>query len=327
MLHALPLLLAASTHAPPAWRALQAVPPRTFSERGKLAGTPPCLASLQKVGGGRKAAEWRLGQLEYQPLSQQPLDVNVKLDGNPVEPCCALTFVTASGSRVGRLLLACGEETSWLRGMEIRTELRGRGLSKLLLASWLRLCAVAGLTPRTRVINKPRLSLALARFGFVPVNERGQVVMVGGRDSGRPARSAYVRTDFALPEREHGCGASDGACASNVHRVLGDALQLEASVSAVRSALTLRGGGNGAPLAATESTSGLAQTRGHRRFARTPSLPSLLRARGGVSPYAHQRETPTWQVPLAGAAPPVLTPLAPPEEAAAARRRRSRLRL
>jgi hypothetical protein len=57
--------------------------------------------------------------------------------------------------RVVHLLLACGEGSSALRGMLVREELRGNGLSRLLLAVWLRLCACAQLqsSSTTQQIN------------------------------------------------------------------------------------------------------------------------------------------------------------------------------
>lgn len=68
--------------------------------------------------------------------------------------------------------------TWWLRGMHVDTDLRGRGLSRILLSTWLLLCWKAGAFPATRRINKPLLSLALERdFLFKPINE-GTAVQV-----------------------------------------------------------------------------------------------------------------------------------------------------
>ena len=85
--------------------------------------------------------------------------------------------------RIGFMLLASEEKSSALRGMEINKALRGRGLSKVLLAIWLQACISAGLTPRTRTINKPLLSLTLQRFGFSPRNRRAQRIEVGRADN------------------------------------------------------------------------------------------------------------------------------------------------
>ena len=56
------------------------------------------------------------------------------------------------------MLLAADPEGSALRGMRIPEERQGQGLSRVLLAAWAQLCLEAGVTPSTRVINKPRLS-------------------------------------------------------------------------------------------------------------------------------------------------------------------------
>lgn len=141
-------------------------------------------------------------------------DVDVALDRNPDEPCCKLLFFEGS-NRVGFMLLASEVNASSLRGMHIRNELRGQGLSRVLLATWISLCTAGDLQPTTRTINKPLLALTLARFGFTPVNGRGHKVRVhvGSRrvqhrchgrqdESSLPAtgeyRSAYVRTAFEL---------------------------------------------------------------------------------------------------------------------------------
>ena len=227
------LVTAAVVQPPPAWRSLQVVPPE-LANRGKLTGTPPSLA-LEKVGDryGKKAA-WRLGTLTHDELR---LDIHLSLDRNPVEPCCMLSFVDqGSATRIGRVLLACGEQESALRGMEIDRAWSGNGLTKLFLACWLRYCLDAGLTPRTRTINKPLLSLSLQRFGFHPIDNSGVTVRIGGT-GGVEARSALIRTSFALPDERTLETAVDGILSGGTTR-----LRLAASPVALRRALTLRGG-------------------------------------------------------------------------------------
>jgi len=233
--------VASMARAPAAWRALQSVPTE-LENRGKLAGTPPCLASLQKAAGMGRSAAWHLGRLTRDGAE---LAVLVQLDNNPIEPSCALTFVDEqAGSRIGRVLLVCGENESWLRGMEIREDLRGRGLAKVFIATWLRLCAESGLSPGTRTINKPLISLSLERFGFEPVaadclpldecpTVRGERVTVG---QGPTQRTASVRTAFKSP-------ADVRSLDMAIDDVLGgDGLRVVASPRALRQALTLRGG-------------------------------------------------------------------------------------
>jgi hypothetical protein len=189
----------------PAWRSLQSVPATLLQgERGSLQGAPPCLATLQKVGKGHDAA-WLLGTYHDEELDMQ---VKLALDRNPHEPCCKLQFACAERGKLGHMLLACGENHSALRGMRIREDLRGRGYSKVLLAIWITMCLEASLTPCTRTINKPLLSLSLASFGFTPTNQRGRIVSVSSatrlRDCEQthtfvPGRTTYVRTEFEPP--------------------------------------------------------------------------------------------------------------------------------
>ena len=146
-------------------------------------------------------------------------------------------------------MLGAEADASALRGMHVREDLRGRGLSRLLLAVWLALCSEAGLTPATKVINKPYLALTLQRFGFAPTNRRGQVrVFPGTRrlqncrgwqdERGSPAagefRSTFVRTDFELAD----AAARDAAVEAALG---GERFALEAGAAAVRRALALRG--------------------------------------------------------------------------------------
>jgi hypothetical protein len=229
---------AVSAAKPPAWRAIQSkLVPSEFSSRGKLKGAPPCLATLKKVGYGKGAA-WHLGMCT---LGELTFDVNLKLDANPEVPSSIISFLQRSASprSIGRVLLACPDSSSSsLRGMEIAKPLRGQGLSRVFLAVWLRLCAEASLTPTTQIINKPLLSRSLTRLGFRPVNGRGTVVSIANAKAGDDdTRTAYVRTTFELPAEASGAQ----------HALLDLALPpgqlvLAAPASAVRKALTLRGG-------------------------------------------------------------------------------------
>ena len=253
------MLTLTSKAAPPAWRALQTVPSELIG-LGKLRESPPCLATLPKVGSGRHAA-WTLGAYRRGELE---LDVRLQLDRNPDEPCCKLLFC-GRGGRIGHMLLACGKDSSSLRGMHISEEMRGRGLSKRLLAIWLAMCLNAGLSPTTRVINKPLLSLSLSGFGFTPLeaNAFTRVEVAACRNPARQAarrrlrgldassrlsqlrddaerrrggrgREAYVRTAFCPP-------VDSAALEATVGRVLGADFVLDASAEELRRALTLRG--------------------------------------------------------------------------------------
>ena len=203
------------------------------------------------------------------------------------------------------MLLGAEADASALRGMHVREDLRGRGLSRLLLAVWLALCSEASLTPATKVINKPYLALTLQRFGFAPTNRRGQVrVFPGTRrlqncrgwqdERGSPAagefRSTFVRTDFELAD----AAARDAAVEAALG---GERFTLEADAAAVRRALTLRGGAWSAPkprkptpteagaLAASPSASRSRQRRRRRCMATSPSA----RRRRGASASCRAR--------------------------------------
>jgi hypothetical protein len=64
-----------------------------------------------------------------------------------------------------------GSCIAWaLRGMKVDDALRGRGLSRTCLLTWLLLCWKLGVTPLTRRIRKPLISLALQSLGFEPAN-------------------------------------------------------------------------------------------------------------------------------------------------------------
>ena len=234
----------ATPSRPPAWRAIQ-------SENWSvgLHGAPPCLADLDKVGQGHDS-RWLLAT--YRGAEPQ-FDVFLKLDRNPDEPCYKLHFHPPSSARdeVGHMLLAAEEHASALRGMRIAERCRGLGYSQLLLAAWLRMCIDANVNPSTRTINKPLLSLSLARLGFSPANGRGQLVRVTNarrlRDCQRPqihseghaeVRSAYVRTTFEAPPATELLIAVE-------RRLESGTFELAASSEALHRALTLRGAAGG----------------------------------------------------------------------------------
>ncbi|KAJ1628285.1 hypothetical protein T492DRAFT_1018960 [Pavlovales sp. CCMP2436] len=192
------------------WRALQGDTRDEAESAQRAHGSPPCLRNLRKVGSGHNAA-WHLATFEPSQsggvLSR--IDVLLALDANPTEPCLLLNFVHADGAdgskrtRVGHILLACGPSSSALRGMFVREELRGQGLSRVLLAVWLRLCASAQLSPTTQQINKPLLARSLEHFGFVPANRAFPVELKPPPP--RPGevavaqRTAFTRTRYQPP--------------------------------------------------------------------------------------------------------------------------------
>jgi len=212
----------------PAWRVLQGL----MNDKN-LAGTPSFLKAFAKTGYGHEAT-WRLG---HQSIGKDMnLSINIRLDRNPDEPCYRLHFYHATnsseseGQKVCYMLFACDEQASALRGMYLQEHLRGRGLSKVLLAAWLRLCHYSKLTPRTRRMNKPLLALSLSRFGFQPVTKKRNTVRIS-KD-----KVVYVDTFFEPPEDMH-------ALHSAVDYILHSAessVEPVASPLHIRQALTLR---------------------------------------------------------------------------------------
>ena len=211
-----------------------------------LRGSPVYLNGLNKVGNGR-SARWAVGTYES---DEHELDVVLGLDRNPAARCIKLEF-TDGGKKMGRMLLENRDAESALRGMAIAEGWRGRGLSKLLLAVWLRVCTAAGARPCTAVINKPLIALGLESFGFAPRAGRGVPVPVSDAvrfndclrsgwvtdASDADARIVRVHTEFEPP-------ADARALSAAISAVLGGGrVRLHAPPSALGAALTLRGGG------------------------------------------------------------------------------------
>lgn len=240
---ALPLALAAlgirHKPPPPAWVALQ--PTGSYVDRRS---SPACLLGLEKTGFGRDAW-WLLGEYRGRGLD---VEVQYRLDANPSAPCYIFELVSrADRATVGRMLLLGGDGLSGVRGMYVREDLRGRGLSKLLLAIWVRMClrACPPVRPHACLIRKPLLSLSLMHFGFRPKSTGSPVLLdapqalLDGPDAAapaRPQRKAYVLTEFSAPAD---LAALDAAAGAELGAGLGT-LHIAASPADLARALTLR---------------------------------------------------------------------------------------
>ena len=136
-----------------------------------------------------------------------------------------------------------GGGCSAFRGMHIEEASRGRGLAKVLVGIWLRLCLVCGIAPRAAKINKPLLAFVLERhYGFVPApgGMRSVVSDAVRRRDCRPAPrsdalAVHTRTTFAPPPL-----AELDASVTEVLRGAGGTLELEASVEALQRAMVGR---------------------------------------------------------------------------------------
>lgn len=71
----------------------------------------------------------------------------------------------------------------YLRGMHVHEDERGQGLSKLVLLTWLLLCFKCfDRAPRTRLIDKPLIALALHSLGFVADDQSWPVFVAADKD-------------------------------------------------------------------------------------------------------------------------------------------------
>jgi hypothetical protein len=120
--------------------------------------------------------------------------------------------------KVGRVLLKNDRIPSTkfyyssIIGMEVSTNMRGEGLSKVLIAIWLHICLQTAVYPRAAVMNKPLIALVLSKFGFIPGEGGTKCVLVRLENDGNDHNNPPL---FGLysPQRK----SLDGAFS---HRVL-----------------------------------------------------------------------------------------------------------
>ena len=217
------------------------------------------LSGLRRVAGHgagartrAKNTRWALGVFSMPSRGTddgEPLIFEVALqpDRAAGRNCLKLVVLEqATGRKVAFLLLEnsgvnCAGDVhgdghrSALRGLRIDDELRGRGMAKRLVAIWLQLCIVAGVTPHTGQINKPILSHVLTKhFGFVP--EGGVVVQVSDatrrrdciveRSASQRLETTHVQTCFRAPRRQELDGAVRAALATIEFSIEPDAVAL-----------------------------------------------------------------------------------------------------
>ena len=97
-------------------------------------------------------------------------DVTLRFDNNSNKRCVELEFVELEGKlkSFGYVLIEIQGEAFVFRGMHIKESMRGRGLSNLFMAIWLKVCIILQAEPRTIKMEKPLLMLVLLKYGFVP---------------------------------------------------------------------------------------------------------------------------------------------------------------
>ena len=117
---------------------------------------------------------------------QRAMYVGIQPHRNPKLNGMSLVFyrddLRGNRMKVGRVLLKNDVERGFyfssIIGMEVNADLRGEGLSKVLIAIWLDICLQTDCFPRAAVMNKPLIALVLSKFGFVPNDGGTKCVLV-----------------------------------------------------------------------------------------------------------------------------------------------------
>ena len=123
----------------------------------------PNCEGFKKVGQG-KAAYWKLGRYR----SDIDLTIALQPHRNPGKNGIKLLLMDGT-DRIGYLLMinSAQDRTSTMLGMYLDKQQRSRGLSKVLMAVWMRLCLDTNIQAVTGVMNKPLLCLVLQHtFGY-----------------------------------------------------------------------------------------------------------------------------------------------------------------
>lgn len=139
--------------------------------------------TLERVGIGKKSY-FVLGRVWIPQSSGSPplnITIGVQPHRNPGKNGIQLEFHENHSSsdertKLGFLLMqnSAIDNTSTLLGMFLTPASRGTGISKACMAVWLALSMQANIRPKTGIINKPLLALALQHtFGFRP--EKGGI--------------------------------------------------------------------------------------------------------------------------------------------------------
>lgn len=134
--------------------------------------------NYEKHGKG-KEAWWEVAT--YRCGTNLEISVGIQPHRNPKQNGFSLVFYRGDDIKVGRILLApfANSHYSSLVGMEVNKELRGEGLSKVLIAIWLHICLYTKAAfPRAAKMNKPLIALVLSKFGFVPDDGGTRCVLI-----------------------------------------------------------------------------------------------------------------------------------------------------
>ena len=138
--------------------------------------------------------------------------------------------------KIGTVYLTNRPGISQMNGMLISDAYRGRGLAKVMIALWCKLCVTSGVAMRTGIIDKPILVHVLESLGFsgvggMPVFVTGATRLIDCQKVTR-GRSGVVRVNRELvPAEEAVMQRAVQACLE------GGSLELLTSVESLEAAL------------------------------------------------------------------------------------------
>ena len=144
------------------------------------------LVDVFKKHGKGKEAWWEVAK--YRSGTNLEISIGIQPHRNPKQNGFSLVFYRGDEmkvGKVGRILLKSSAAPitnfhySSIIGMEVNKELRGEGLSKVLIAIWLHICLYTKAAfPRAAKMNKPLIALVLSKFGFVPDDGGTRCVLI-----------------------------------------------------------------------------------------------------------------------------------------------------
>ena len=156
------------------------------AETGAVEVVPQSFSGARKIGTGKRAW-WQIGEYTSSvATSGRTILIGVKTHRGQSR-VGLLFYDKRTNAKLGRILLqndiprhedlegadtsaasATSFACSTFKGMEIATEERGEGWTKVFIAIWLRVCLVTGTYPRVGIMRKPLLSYVMAEFDFLP---------------------------------------------------------------------------------------------------------------------------------------------------------------
>jgi hypothetical protein len=185
--------------------------------------TPRYLEDLEKLQKMNKTKKswYKLGRIQMGDGFE--IIFGIQTHRNPILNGLSLVFYTPTGEKLGFILIRNqvkknpkrnGESLfySSILGMLVDENYRGKGLAKIFMGVWLRICVNSGAFPRSEKINKPLLSLVLTNFGFIPVSDSAVKIVINPITAQqnenmndlpwKPQFSLYSKSPLNFGERE-----------------------------------------------------------------------------------------------------------------------------